>query len=256
MKTILFFLMLTVPLFPELFAGIDFDGSDDIITVVSDATLEGFSSITLSAWIFAKAQAKVAEARIISKTNGAGGDDYSLMFTEFSTMNGIRLRITVSGTTTSMDFEDAGIALNTWYHYAGVYNGTDMRVYIDGILKGTPVSKTGTIQDSNKALTIGSHDDGPTDRQFTGIISEVSIWDTALSANEIKLLYSSKVKRMPLQIQPSNLQSYWPIDDAADGSNANGVTFKDLSGNGNDGVGNDGANNTGVTAKAEEILSY
>ena len=61
---------------------------------------------------------------------------------------------------------------------------------------------------------------------------------------------------MSLQVDPSNLVMYLPLDDLADGAASNGLTFGDLSGNGNDGTGDDGTNNTGLTAKAEVVLSY
>ena len=71
---------------------------------------------------------------------------------------------------------------------------------------------------------------------------------------QINLLAKCKVKRMPLQIRPANLQGYWALDDLADGAGINGQSFQDMSGNGNTGQGVDADEDS--IAKAEEVLSY
>lgn len=89
------------------------------------------------------------------------------------------------------------------------------------------------------------------------IVNDVAIWKgVAVSGAELSLSYNSRVKHMPLQIQPLNLVAYLPMDDGQDGTSADGATVSDMSGNGNNGTGDDGANNTGLTWKAEEVLSY
>jgi len=68
------------------------------------------------------------------------------------------------------------------------------------------------------------------------------------------------VKGIAKQIQPSNLRLYWPLDEVADGTSADGSTFRDEEDGDKDGdkdgTGDDGANNTGLTARAGEVLSY
>ena len=74
--------------------------------------------------------------------------------------------------------------------------------------------------------------------------------------SEISLLNSSKVRSTPLMIKPSNLKMYITLDNLAEGSSANGATLSDRKQSGFNGTGDDGANNTGLTAIAEESLSY
>ncbi len=67
------------------------------------------------------------------------------------------------------------------------------------------------------------------------------------------ILGTSKVKRMPHQISPANLVSYWPLDDLAEGTNINTQTFLDrVSVNNGTGVDSDADSD----AIAEEVLSY
>ena len=69
----------------------------------------------------------------------------------------------------------------------------------------------------------------------------MAIWRAVLTPTEIALLAKSRVKGIPLQIQPSNLKAYWPLDEFADGATASGAgSIKDLSGNGNHGTPSNG----------------
>ncbi len=77
-----------------------------------------------------------------------------------------------------------------------------------------------------------------------------------LTADEARRACKPKGKRMILQIQPAALFFYLPLDDIANGISADSATFKDISGNGNDGTGDDGGNNTGLTALDETLLTY
>jgi len=100
------------------------------------------------------------------------------------------------------------------------------------------------VSNTTSGCTIDLNDD---------LIEEIAIWNTKLSDDEVALLYSSKLKRMPLQIQPANLKLYLPLDDHTAGTALNTTVFKDLSGNGNDGTGTDADADSSTTA---EVLNY
>lgn len=52
------------------------------------------------------------------------------------------------------DFPDPGEADKTWYHIAGVADGTEIRIYTDGKLKGAVIQR-GEFQATDLPLTIG-----------------------------------------------------------------------------------------------------
>ncbi len=81
---------------------------------------------------------------------------------------------------------------NNWHQIAGVCNGKDLRVYIDGELKGiTPLEE---IINLNVAArwTIGSNEEFPLDRTFGGKIKGVKIFAAPLSAEDIKSIYTNE----------------------------------------------------------------
>src|SRR5581483_11362428 len=80
-------------------------------------------------------------------------------------------------------FGTAATAVNTWTHLAGTYDGTTLRLYVNGTQVGT-AAKTGGIAVSTNPLQIGG--DSIYGQYFSGVIDEVRIYNRALSVTEIK----------------------------------------------------------------------
>ncbi|MDA0751386.1 MAG: immunoglobulin domain-containing protein [Verrucomicrobia bacterium] len=70
---------------------------------------------------------------------------------------------------------------DVWHHIAGVFDGSQAHVYIDGELKGS-VDSSGPIDDAQMTLYIGSDDSG---NHFNGAMDQLLIYNRALDAAEI-----------------------------------------------------------------------
>ena len=252
-----------------LWAGVDFDDVDDFIDV---GALGNFGTNldtnkpSVSYWI------KTTEtgdnfALGVRDTSGGGQMrlDSRLNFDSSDANVSGTLQGFLGDTTGNLIFAvdtDTGFNDGNWHNIVLTYDGPNDvgQIFVDGVSQTIvyQLQTTGTsFNNWPHGMYIGAfNNNGSSLNVSGGIITEVAIWDTLLVQADVDLLASSRVKRMPLQVQPTNLIGYWPIDDEEDGTSADGDTFLDLSGNGNDGTGDDGANNTGLTAKAEEILSY
>ncbi len=138
-----------------------------------------------------------------------------------------------------------------WYHIAVTFNEGDLKVYIDGKLKGeTKVQLSDatlgmvTVDSFNFAIphsdeTEGKprcfwlghsyrlHTDGDLyfERRFDGRLSEVRMWNKALSADEI----NAPNHFYKVDPKSKGLIAYWKFDD-----NAMNTTVKDYSANGFD----------------------
>ncbi len=86
---------------------------------------------------------------------------------------------------------DMLLTTDRWYHIAGTYDGTDMKIYIDGALDKT-VNVGGGWADLNngEVLYLGKHDNGSYPYQFDGNFDEVAIWDSSLTSTEIADIYN------------------------------------------------------------------
>lgn len=239
-------LILSLLSFPNIiYGGIDFDGVDDSVNLGDNYDLVD-SAFTVCAWTIPEGS---STGYLMGKYNVT--TDSGFWLRRLNSGNDWATGIDSTDFIQVSDSADIGV----WQHICSVIDPSPNTsiLYKNGVQIGTITTMAATI-DSSRDMVIGNRYD--INRDYDGTINEVAIWSVVLSQSEIDQLYNSQVKRMPLQIQPSNLEGYWALDEEEDGSSADGDTFRDLSGNGIDGTGNDGANNTGLTAKAEEILSY
>lgn len=244
----------------NVYAAVDFNGGDaDDAIDISGTNIHG-ANFTLSCWV--KRETDTGGNEFIMNADGANGDpderDWQFRVNASDQLQCIHFVSTSNASTNTT----ATLTVGTWYHVACTYDTTTLRTYLNGVADGTDGSLTGNNNTDGACVTVGNRNnvvDCVTEDfsgDFVGKISECAIWTNDLTAAEVALLAKSRVKRMPLQIQPSSLGAYWPLDDVGDGVEAEGLTFVDMSGNGHTGTGNAGADGTDILGAAEEVLSY
>jgi hypothetical protein len=164
------------------------------------ATAYNTPYITLEAWIY---PTEFKNAMYIISTEG--------------TMSGYKLQIPngtptfvigVNGTSTVTATSSAVVKLNEWAHVAATFDGTNMKVYVNGKLTGTK-SLTYKIVDNGENFRIGEGSKF-TARTFKGRIRDVSIWDHALNDVEIAASLTNKIQGMEV-----GLTAYWPFNLSA-----------------------------------------
>ncbi|MDD4872457.1 MAG: PKD domain-containing protein [Kiritimatiellae bacterium] len=88
-----------------------------------------------------------------------------------------------------------GLPLGAWKHLSGVFDGSVLSIYVDGVLKDSS-SFPGGLKQTTSPLNIGCDYNNP-GSFFNGGIDEVRIYNRALSSNEINQLY---VQTAPLTV--------------------------------------------------------
>lgn len=172
---------------------LSFDGTDDYISVADSSSLD-VSSITIAAWI--KTGSDVTSTQyIVSKWNeGTNQRSYAVLIENLS----VYFLTSQFGTLATVDSQGrATLLTNTWYHVAVTSDGSVKKIFINGELSGTSWAWAYSIHAGTAVFNIGAKDSTPVE-PYTGIIDEVSVYNTALSANEIRALsrrskYSSTV---------------------------------------------------------------
>jgi len=182
----------------------NFDGSNDYLDAgnPSELNLTG-DTVTLSAWI--RLEILNGEGKILAKWSDAGGDFQYLLSSDssdkplFAIYNGAT-QIALGSTTLSTD---------NWHHIAGVYDGSEVRVYLNGAEDGSKLT-SGNMPSTSAPVRIGAGSGGSgTEDPFDGDVGHVAIWDTPLSENHIKSLASGI---NPRQIQADDLVEYWAVN--------------------------------------------
>jgi len=166
---------------PPIALAYNFDGIDDYVEVNHNPTLALYDEVTIEAWIYLTGDTSVRE--IVGKFA-----NYDL---RKSNGNKLRFVYQKTGTSTWYTFDSAWtIPFNEWHHVVAVYSYTQgfLKLYVDGQL--TDNFTTNIFQLKGELTTpvrIGSSTG--TAEFWNGIIDEVSIYNRALTAEEIKHLY-------------------------------------------------------------------
>jgi hypothetical protein len=148
------------------------------VTVADNALLHLTTGMTLEAWVDPAATSTDWTAAVIKERTG--GLAYALYATDGPAKPPAGY-IDKSGT----DYETAAgslLPLNTWTHLAVTYDGSTIRLYVNGTQVATK-AVSGSIISSTAPLRIGG--DSVWGEYFTGLIDEVRIYNRALSATEI-----------------------------------------------------------------------
>lgn len=77
---------------------------------------------------------------------------------------------------------NVSITNSAWHHVAATYDGTSLRIYLDGVLSTTYGGASGRPPKSADNLEIGSYQHGNT---FTGKLASVTTYPTCLSAGRV-----------------------------------------------------------------------
>lgn len=122
--------------------------------------------------------------------------------------NFVRSHYHRSGSYVGAQMSAGSFAANTWISFAGTWDGSRVRSYVNGVLDGTSaVSSVPSAGDAQIAVN-GSSDYGGVSSIFSsGQTAEQAIWDVVLTTDELASL--AKGFRAPL-IRPDRLVFYCP----------------------------------------------
>lgn len=155
---------------------LSFDGANDMVSITDSASLDVIR-VTLMAWV--RPTSLSGWRSVILKERGTDGLAYGL----YAHDNAPRPSAYVN--VSNLDREVQGtsaLPLNTWTHLTMTYDGTSIRLYVNGTLTATR-AQTGNITVSAQKLAIGGNT--PWGEFFAGLIDDVRIYNRALSAAEI-----------------------------------------------------------------------
>ncbi len=92
--------------------------------------------------------------------------------------------------TTSFEF-------GNWYHVTAVYDGAQMRLFVNGVQEASSTAQSGAILYPRRAVyEIGAYHDDDEDFPLRGLISEVRVWRGALDADEVGALHSERAGQL------------------------------------------------------------
>jgi len=201
----------------KVYSSLSFDGDGDFVEIPNDLSLNiTGDKVSISAWVFVGNQ--VSDAGIITKGPSVNTERYMLGITSDERP---RMRV-YTGSYTQAVADDA-LAQNEWHHLVGTYDGSEIKIYVDGFVAKS-ISKSGNLFSSSDSVVIGRRT-LTDDRFYNGLIDEARIYDRALSEGEALQHFQGVYQN------EAGLVGHWKFDDTLTAG-----TAIDSSGNSNNGV--------------------
>jgi hypothetical protein len=212
-----------------------FDGVDDYVAVAHDASLNwGSGDGTVSVWVKFTTDKNAYTCFLVKGAGGASQKRYQLV-TESD------------GTTPRFDIDDDGGVLKTighdasindgeWHHLAGVRDGNNLRLYVDGVettSSPTDITGYGSIDDI-EGFTLGASNTSGSqgdEQYYDGSIRHPQVFNRALTAAEVAFLASEYEVQVP-NLKGATLGIIPSYDDWGNAT----LNAIDFSGNGNVGT--------------------
>ncbi|HEX5076793.1 MAG TPA: LamG-like jellyroll fold domain-containing protein, partial [Gemmatimonadaceae bacterium] len=160
------------------------NGTSQYATVPDANHLDLTSGLTMAAWI-RPAGAAAATQDVIKKATLGGINGYELSLSSAGKVF-VRLNQQASAETFRINSTSSYPLNNTaWMHVAATYDGSTIRLYINGTLEGS-VAGPAAIATNSLPLTLGAQSDAT--RFYDGLVDDVRLYSRALSAAEITTL--------------------------------------------------------------------
>ena len=196
-----------------------FDGTNDSVTISGMSSFAP-SAVTFEVW-FLNTPASGYKGLIDKGRDNYEG--YSLAASSSKVQWKARVGSSNEVALDTEEYQDS-----VWTHAVGTYDGTDLKLYVDGVLK-TTTNSSGTLGSNSLGITIGSTNDN---LYFDGRISQARIYSSALSASEVLQNFNA-TKTNYTTLITSNLVLHLNAGDSSSYSGS-GTTWSDISGNNND----------------------
>ena len=182
----------------------NFNGTaNSFVTVGSNNMLPSSNQLTIDAWIKPDFSQQNALDTVLTKRDGCGGSgvSYILHVIKFDPAFGGghagrpigQLILAMSDASGSIVEATSGTTVvpndGQFHHVAGTYDGSLMKVYLDGQLVGQ-AARSGPILATGSAAVI-SHHGGACGQRAVAAIDEIEFYDRALSATEIQAIFNA-----------------------------------------------------------------
>jgi hypothetical protein len=201
--------------------GFDLDGVNDHVRIPDDAALRMTSALTIEAWINPSTRGTYDE--VVSKWDVVVGSNQKSFTTAISPSGQFYLALSPAGTDSGVTWVQnwGAVPTNEWTHVAGTYDGSAIRIYVNGELNNQG-SYSGGIYPGTNDLGIGGNVGGgwlgQVGSPFAGKIDEPTIYNRALGASEIREIFEAggAGKANPQCVSPStNAIGWWAGDGNA-----------------------------------------
>jgi hypothetical protein len=162
--------------------GLNFDGIDDYVLINPGSSLNLTKEITISTWIkwngFGNSLQNIF-------TNGGWSNALRIVNDGGVNQNKLLFQLNIDGSVRYL-YSNFLIDNSSWYHVTATYDGTNMKLYVNGVLDSILNAPGEIIPFSGNSNYIGTEG---INYFFNGSLDEFKLYEVALSENEIRNVY-------------------------------------------------------------------
>jgi hypothetical protein len=169
-----------------------FQSNLNTVQVPDNSTLDFTNAFTIEMWVApTEVGSPSGTTFFISKGNFsfANTQSYGIIFGD----TGRIVNRVGNGSTLATLVSNASLPLNTFSHIATTYDGSTLRVYINGVLDNSKATSIGTLLNTAQPLFIGGADLNGTTIFARSAIDETSLYNRALSGSEIASIFNAGI---------------------------------------------------------------
>lgn len=184
---------------------LSFDGASNNVEVPDAPSLNPTKAMSMGCWVYITGNA--GQHRDIISKDGESAERQYLMTA--SDVNKFRAHFWAANGTL-YDFDgNTTVALKTWYHIAETYDGSVLKLYVNGEEDGK-ISGTGDIIVTKQPVRIGGGANAGAGQYYTpGIIDEVWIFNVALEKGDIQTFMNRGLSDALAVSLPGKLATTW-----------------------------------------------
>lgn len=175
---------------------LSFDGIDDWVSIGDAPSLDLTSTMTLEAWV--RPTSLGGDSRTVILKERPGGRAYALYATDGASRP--PAGYVAVGTNERSAVGSSVLPANTWSHLAVTYNGSVLRLFVNGVLarsrtaSGGGVVSTGTLRLGGNAVW---------GQFFSGQLDDVRLYNRVLTASEIQADMNTPLSPLPDTTSPT-----------------------------------------------------
>ena len=173
--------------------------SNIVIPASTTTNLAANSAHTISLWV---QPSTITSGTLFSAENTSSQD---LCAVRINASGRMVYTMTNASSVTNTVSSNSALAANSWVHITTTYDGTNMRLFVDGTLTNTTASSGTTITGTPRDIYIGADFNTAAKDYYSGNLGECRIYRTALTTNSVGALYSigtQMINRSLVRTQP------------------------------------------------------
>lgn len=167
----------------------NFDGTDDYIDLGNNENVDISGVISISAWVKVASFGSSGQYKgIVSKVTGSSPYGGYQLNTDADSGNRFGMGMNISGTWRSMQ-TNGTYQTGTWYHLVATYDGSLMKIYVNGKLNNSR-AYSGSLELVAQNAFIGKNGSDDANMRFSGQIDDVRLFSYPLTEVQVRQQYN------------------------------------------------------------------